>query len=377
MIKRELMQPRVTLMDIARACGVSRATVSLVLRGSDLVHANTRALVEAEMKRQGYVRNRAAANLRQGTSSSVALVVNDLSNPYFAEFAAGVDEALGAVGCVTLLGSTGESVARQHAVLGLLMEHMPAGIILSPAHGSDGASLVRTVGSQIPVLVFNRELAGTNWDYLAMDNRNGARIETEYLLSLGHRRIAFFGGHMGSSSCRQRRQGYLDALAAAGITPEPQWMIETAPTRLEAAAQAGALFVRDPAPTAAVAYNDAVALGLMMGLAARGRRPGHDFAVVGFDDIPEASVSAPPLTTIATDPRARGRQAAQLILDRAKNLDAAPVVTVAPVRLVVRQSACMALDFQASILKAAVLQSAASQPSTPSPGAPSKRKKKQ
>lgn len=344
--KRELAPPRVTLIDIARAAGVSRATVSLVLRGSELVHAETRARVEAEMQRQGYVRNRAAANLRQGTSTSVALVVNDLSNPYFAEFAAGVDEALGAVGCITLLGSTSESVTRQEAVLRLLMEHMPAGIILSPAHGSDGASLVRTIGAQTNVLVFNRELPGTGWDYLVMDNRNGARIGTEYLLSLGHRRIAFFGGHMGASSCRQRRQGYLDAMANAGITPEPQWLIETAPTRLEAATQAGALFVRDPAPTAAIAYNDAVALGLMMGLASRGRRPGHDFAVVGFDDIPESSVSAPPLTTIATDPRARGRQAAEMILARAKSRDAPPAITVAPVRLVVRQSAGVVLDFQ-------------------------------
>jgi LacI family transcriptional regulator len=344
--KHDLTPPRVTLIDIAKASGVSRATVSLVLRGSELVHADTRAKVEAEMARQGYVRNRAAANLRQGTSTSVALVVNDLSNPFFAEFAAGVDEALGAVGCVTLLGSTGESVARQDAVLRLLIEHMPAGIILSPAQGSDGASLVRAIGAHANVLVFNRELPGAPWDYLAMDNRTGARIGTEYLLSLGHRRIAFFGGHMGASSCRQRRQGYLDALAGAGITPEPQWLVETAPTRLEAAMQAGALFVRDPAPTAAFAYNDAVALGLMMGLASRGRRAGHDFAVVGFDDIPEAAVSAPPLTTIATEPRARGRQAAEMILARAKQRAAPPVVTIAPVRLVVRQSAGVVLDFQ-------------------------------
>jgi LacI family transcriptional regulator len=333
-------KPRVTLLDIAQSCGVSRATVSLVLRGSGLVHPDTRALVEAEMRRQGYVRNQAAASLRQGTSSSVALVLNDLSNPYFAEFAAGVDEALGAVGCVTLLGSTGESVVRQDAVLKLLMEHMPAAIILSPAQGSDGASLARTVGTRVPVLVFNRELSGTSWDYLGMDNRNGARIATDYLLSLGHRRIAFFGGHMGSSSCRQRRQGYRDALDAAGIRPESQWLVETAPTRLEAASQAGALFVRDPAPTAAVAYNDAVALGLTMGLAARGRHAGQDFAVVGFDDIPEAALSMPPLTTIATDPRARGRQAAQLVLDRARDPDGPAVATIAPVRLVVRGSAC-------------------------------------
>lgn len=328
---------RVTLTDIAKGCGLSRATVSLVLRGSPLVHADTRVRVEAELKRQNYVYHRGAANLRRKVSTGVALVINDLSNPFFAEFAAGVDESLATAGYVTLLGSTGESAERQHAVLGSLIEHDPAAIILSPAEGSDGARLRALVGARTPVLVFNREL-DTDWDFLALDNRRGARLATEHLIGRGHRRIAFFGGHRDSSSCRERREGYREALAAAGLSPEPQWLIECAPTRLEAAGQTGALFVRDPAPTAAVCYNDAVALGLMAGLTARGRRAGHDFAVVGFDDIPEAQVSAPPLSTVAVDPRARGRQAAELILQRLRDPDAAPTRTIAPVRLQVRAS---------------------------------------
>lgn len=335
---------KATLNDIAFGCGVSRATVSLVLQRSPLVHADTRARVEAEIVRQGYVYNRAAANLRQRTSSSVALVINDLSNPFFAEFAAGVDEALGDAGCVTLLGSTGESVERQRAVLASLVEHAPAGIILSPAEGSDGAGIARIVGAHTPVLVFNRELPNGDWDLLALDNRHGAQLATEHLLGLGHRRIAFFGGHRDSSSCRARREGYAAAMAAAGIALEPQWLVETAPTRIEAARQAGALFVRDPTPTAAVCYNDAVALGLQLGLAARGRRPGSDFALVGFDDIPEAAVSLPSLTTIATDPRARGRQAAARILERSRDPRIAIACTVAPVRLIVRESSGAASD---------------------------------
>ena len=333
---------RITLSDVARGCGVSRATVSLVLRGSPLVHADTRARVDAELKRQGYVYHRGAANLRRNVSSSVALVINDLSNPFFAEFAGGVDEALAAAGYVTLLGSTGESVERQRAVLASLLEHDPAGIILSPAEGSDGRHLHALVGARTPVLVFNRQIdndaASAAWDFLALDNVHGAFLATEHLLARGHRRIAFFGGHRDSSSCRQRRDGYRAALARAEIAPEPQWLVECAPTRLEAARQVGTLFVRDPAPTAAVCYNDAVALGLIAGLAARGRRAGDDFAVVGFDDIPEASVSAPPLTTIAVDPRARGRQAAELILQRLRDADAPPRTTVAAVHLQVRAS---------------------------------------
>jgi LacI family transcriptional regulator len=334
---------KVTLNDIAEAAGVSRATVSLVLRGSPLVREETRSRVRAQMKHLGYVYNRAAANLRQRQSSNVALVINDLSNPFFAEFAAGVDEAVGAAGYVTLLGSTGESPERQQAVLSSLMEHNLAAVILSPAEGSDARQIQRALGSNTPLLVFNRELTlGKNlepsWDFLGLDNRRGAYLATEHLLNRGHRRIAFFGGHADSSSCRDRRAGYTDALAAAGIEVQPQWLIECSPTRLEAAAKTGALFVRKPAPTAAVGYNDAVALGLMLGLAQRGLRPGHDFAVTGFDDIPEAAVSVPPLTTLAADARARGRQAAALALARAQHTADARTNTIAAVRLVVRAS---------------------------------------
>jgi LacI family transcriptional regulator len=335
---------KVTLADIALGCDVSRATVSLVLRGSPLVNSATRARVEAELKRQGYVYNRAAANLRRRTSSSIGLVVNDLGNPFFAEFAAGADEALASAGYVTLLGNTGESPERQQAVLNSLVEHGPAGIILSPAEGSEGERVLAAVGMHTPLLVFNRELPdddGTHrWDTLEMDNEHGARLATEHLIGLGHQRIAFFGGHRESSSVEQRRRGYASAMGAAGLKVDPAWMIESAPTRLEAARQTGALFARDPAPTAAVCYNDAVALGLMLGLTKRGRRPGEDFALTGFDDVAEASVCVPPLTTVAVDPRGLGRRSAELILERLRNPETDTASTIAPVRLVVRESSC-------------------------------------
>ncbi|MDR6094245.1 LacI family DNA-binding transcriptional regulator [Stenotrophomonas sp. SORGH_AS_0321] len=328
----------VTVTDIAQAIGVSRATVSLVLRGSPLVNVDTRAKVEAELRRQRYVYNRAAANLRRRTSSSVALVINDLSNPFFAEFAAGVDEALGEQGYVTLLGSTGESPQRQQAVLGTLMEHTPAGLILSPAEGSDTAQVRQALGPTANVLLFNRALVGADWDFLALDNQQGAYLATRHLIERGHREIAFFGGHADSSSCEQRRAGYQQALADAGLPVTPQWLIESAPNRLEAARRVDELFVDGLRPSAAVCYNDTVALGLMLGLTSRGIRPGGDFAVTGFDDIPEASVAVPPLTTLTVDPRARGRQAAELLLQRVQSPDAPPKRTVAPVQLRIRES---------------------------------------
>ncbi|HUA81586.1 MAG TPA: LacI family DNA-binding transcriptional regulator [Dyella sp.] len=334
---------KVTLSDIAAGCDVSRATVSLVLRGSPLVNKHTRARVEEELRRQGYVYNRAAANLRRRTSSSIALVLNDLANPFFAEFAAGVDEILGGTGFVTLLGSTGESTERELAVLGSLMEHGPAGIILSPAEGSDAQQLLSAVGSQTPLLLFNREVSGDvaacdHWDRLFLDNQRGARLATEHLIAQGHKRIAFYGGHQGSSSCRQRRAGYAEAMQSAGLSVETNWVVECIPNRLDAVAQSDQLFQGKHAPTAAVCYNDAVALGLMLGLHQRGLQPGSDFALTGFDDIAEAAVSAPPLTTLAVTPRDRGRQAAELILQRVRDPSAPPHQTVAPVHLLVRDS---------------------------------------
>lgn len=328
----------VTVTDIAEAIGVSRATVSLVLRGSPLVNVDTRARVEAELRKQRYVYNRSAANLRRRTSSSVALVINDLSNPFFAEFASGVDEALGAKGYVTLLGSTGESPQRQQAVVSTLMEHTPAGLILSPAEGTDATELRQALGFNANVLLFNRELKGGDWDFLTLDNQQGAYLATKHLIERGHTRIAFFGGHADSSSCHQRRAGYKQALSEAGLQVPPQWMIESAPNRLEAAARTGELFAEGAQPTAAVCYNDTVALGLMLGLASRGVHPGTEFAVTGFDDISEAAVALPPLTTLTVNPRERGRQAAELLLHRLDNPTAPPQRTVAPVQLRIRES---------------------------------------
>lgn len=336
---------KVTLRDIAAGCGVSRATVSLVLRGSALVNKHTRARVEDELRRQGYVYNRTAANLRRQTSSTIALVLNDLGNPFFAEFGAGVDDVVAEAGFVMLLGSTGESAQREQAVLASLMEHGPAGIILSPAEGSDAPHVLESVGAQAPLLLFNRELSGevppsAHWDLLSLDNEHGARLATEHLLAQGHRRIGFFGGHRQSSSCRQRRAGYLGAMQAAGLAAPEHWQVDSAPTRLDAARACQELFLHDPTPTAAVCYNDAVALGLMLGLNQRGLQPGRDFALTGFDDIAEAALCVPTLTTLAAAPRERGRQAARMLLNRIRDPQAAAARVMAPATLIVRASSC-------------------------------------
>ena len=213
------------------------------------------------------------------------------------------------------------------------------------AEGSDAASVMDALGAQVPMLVFNRELAGdipesAHWDLLMLDNVHGAELATAHLIAQGHRRIAFFGGHAGSSSCQQRRSGFLKAMKRARLKVPKGYLVESAPTRLDAARACDALFAADPAPTAAVCYNDAVALGLMLGLSKRGLQPGRDFALTGFDNIGEAAVVSPPLTTVSTDPRERGRQAARLLLTRLGHPQERGECTIVPVELVVRESSC-------------------------------------
>ena len=167
---------------------MSRATVSLVLRGSPLVNKLTRARVEEELRRQGYVYNRAAANLRQRSSSSIALILNDLANPFFAEFAAGVDEALGAAGFVTLLGCTDESPAREQAVLGSLLEHGPAASSCRRPNTARHRTCWRPSADARPCCCSIASWAATlpefaHWDQLMLDNQHGARLATEHLIA--------------------------------------------------------------------------------------------------------------------------------------------------------------------------------------------------
>lgn len=314
------------------------------MRGSSLVHGDTRLRVEAEMQRQGYIYNRVAATLRNRMSSAVALVINDISNPFFSEFAAGVDEYLGKMGYVTLLGNSNESTERQCKVLNSLIEHHPAGIILSPAENSSVDDMRDVAKSNIPLVVFNRALSEVEgvdlrYDFLCLDNRGGARQATEYLIRLGHRRIAFYGGHENSSSCKERRLGYQDALKIAGIGVNNDLMLQTAPTKLDAIKNSDKLFSLSTVPTAAVCYNDAVALGLMAGLLGKGLKPGDDFSVIGFDGIPEAAFSIPPLTTICTDPRTSGKRAAEQLMARINQPDAINKLIVIPVEFTQRFSA--------------------------------------
>jgi LacI family transcriptional regulator len=330
----------VTVIDIARAAGVSKSTVSLVLQGSSLVNAATRDKVNVVIKDLGYVYNRGAANLRQSRAKSgiIGVVVNDLTNGFFAELAVGVDDVVQSAGYVQFLSNTGENIDRQRQVIASMREHGISGLIVSPARGTDAADLNPLTASGLPVVLTVRNIAGAKVSTVMSDNRAGAFAATEHLVKLGHSRIAYLGGFGDTAVFDERLAGHRDALRAGGIEQCDQLVISSAPSRAGGVDAIGRAMALAIPPTAAVCLNDAVAFGVCDGLRSRRMEPGRDFGVVGFDDVIEAKTAVPALTTVSVDPQGMGRRAAQLLLKQINSGSPAAEAIVTSVRLVVRQS---------------------------------------
>ena len=306
---------RVTVNDLGLAAGVSRSTVSLVLRNSPLVRRETRQRVEEAIERLGYVYNRSAANLRRRTSDMVAMVINDLTNPFFAELAVGLEEALQSAGYVSLMANTNEDPATQLRVMETMREHGAAGFILCPAMGTGTRDAAAMAGWSVPVIQVMRRLPDTRLGAVVPDNVMGARMATEHLLALGHRRIAFLGGNA-TDVTAQRVGGYRTALKAAGIEGDPGMVV---PAALNRGGGVGALrtaIALHRPPTAALCFSDVVAFGVLDALNDAGHAVGRDFSVIGFDDVAGSRHTLPPLTTVAVYPKELGKRSAAALLRR-------------------------------------------------------------
>ncbi|WP_293868285.1 LacI family DNA-binding transcriptional regulator [uncultured Alsobacter sp.] len=327
-----------TIVDIARAAGVSKSTVSLVLKGSSLVKPETKARVEDVIERFGYVYNRGAANLRTATSSFVGMVISDLTNPFFCELAVGIEEGLYQRGFVPILANTNEDTERQAQVLRSMREHGVGGIIMSPARGTDAWMLASLYSRTMPMVITMRQIIGSPLPYVGPDNQAGARKAVEHLIGLGHRRIGFLGGYATMTTQQERISGWRDAILGAGLPFDDTLVFESMPTR-DGGRQAVEASLAHPArPTAVMCYNDIVAMGATRALAMRGLRAGKDMAVVGFDDIDEAEHNAPPLTTVSAETRLMGARCAESLLGLIQGSDPQEMGFTGPTRLVVRES---------------------------------------
>jgi LacI family transcriptional regulator len=324
---------RPTIKDVAADCGVSKATVSLVLRDSPQIAAATKERVRESMARLGYVYNRRAADMRSQRSRTLGLVVTNVRNPYFAELTMAIEEAAGEAGYTLFQGFSRNEVPRQRRLLETMAEHRIDGLILLPAHGSGSADLMETVGAAgLRHVLITRSVRGYVCDYVGADNIRSGVLVGEHLTGLGVSTVAFLGGTEGTSAWTDRLEGLRSGLARPPALSLPA-----------AAEEGGAPLVdrmleRMPCPDAIVAYNDMYAVGIMNGLRARGIVPGRDVAVASFDDVPDAAFQQPPLTSAAGHPEVVGAQATRLLLERLEDPDREPRSVLIEPRLAPRAS---------------------------------------
>lgn len=310
-----------TLLDVARVAGVSRATVSLVCRGSPLVAEKTRLKVERAMIEVGYVYNRSAANLRSSLTNTVGLIVPDISNPVYADLLAGIEEVLDPLGKALFIADTNESPERQSHFLQRMLEMRVDGLIVSTVAETTAEALAPYARIGVPVVQVMRMIENAPFDYAGINNKQGTRRATEHLLDLGHQRIAFIGSAISPLVNRERYQGFCDAVRERGLPAESMPVTATQRSYAAVAVAAKKILSEPSPPTGLVCFNDLMAFGATLGLYELGLTPGKDVSLIGFDDIEAAANWRPPLTTMSIEARLIGRHAATLLAERMKTPD--------------------------------------------------------
>lgn len=295
--------------------------MSLALRDSPLVADGTRERIKAHAREIGYIYNRRAASLRTSRSGIVGVVVHDIMNPFFAEILRSIETELDRSRQTFILSNHYDQVEKQRNFIDTLLQLGADGVIMSPAIGTPAADIRVAEDNGLPVVLIARSVEGADVPVFRGDDAYGTALATDHLIALGHRRIAMIGGTDQTSTGRDRYQGYVNAMKKVGLPVRADWRI-VGPRTKQAGFDATRRFLDlSDRPTAAVCWNDLVAIGLMNGLNRAGLLPGRDVSVTGYDDLEEAAIAMPALTTVWNGQREVGRRAANALLDRLNGIE--------------------------------------------------------
>jgi LacI family transcriptional regulator len=333
-----------TISDVAKRAGVSAMTVSRVVNGTGHTSVETRARVEAAIDELGYVPNALARQLRSKRTKTIALLVADISNPYFTTIARGVEDFFVAHGYSVMYCNTDEDAAEEEQYLLALIERQVDGVLLVPARTA-GDSFRLLQSHRTPFVVIDRRVTSRNVDSVRCDSEAGAHELVQHLLGLGHRRIAVLTGAASISTSIDRVAGARRALEEAGLEL-PDTMIHYGSFNYGKSNQAdGYRMAQDMlagpglAPTAVFCANNFIAFGAIRALREAGLRVPDDMSVVSFDDLPEEWLSEPFLTVARQPAYDIGHHAAALLLDHITG-DQPPsgASVILPFELVIRRS---------------------------------------
>lgn len=340
---------RPTLRDVARLAGVGVKTASRVVTEEGGVSPAKVEAVRAAVAELGYVPDAAARGLRRGDRRAgvVAVLLEDLSNPFSASVLRAVEDVVRPRGLVVVAGSLDEDPEQERRLVRAVLGRRTDGLVLMPAGGDHGwlareleapggALLGGVLGRAVPVVFVDRAPVGVVADAVRADDRDGARGAVAHLAAAGHRRVALLADDPAVWTAQERLAGYRDGLAAAGLPHDPA--LERTGLRSEAAAGAAVLALLDAEepPTALFTAQRRLTAGAVRALLARGRE--RDVAVVGFDDVAFADLLRPAVSVVAQDPGRIGALAAELLLRRLDGDRSAAQDLVVPTRLVPRGS---------------------------------------
>jgi LacI family transcriptional regulator len=287
-----------TIKDVARVAGVSIATVSALLNGTARVSEKLSQRIWAAIESTGYSPHGIARSLRLGRTRSIGLVVGDISNPFFTSLAKTVEARALEAGYMVIVANSDEEPEKELKLLKLLREQRVAGILLTPSGHDPSYLLALSRTTDIPIVLLDRLLPQSSFDAVVVDNLAAARMATDYLVRLNHRRIAMVIGKQHIWTMEQRLRGYRESLKLAGIEPDSTLEL-IADTRIETAYEVVQRLLAQPnPPTAIFAANILMMLGAIEAVMDMGFRCPEQVSLAGIDDFPGSSAIRPLLTTV-------------------------------------------------------------------------------
>jgi len=327
----------VRITDVARAAGVSSATVSRVLNGASTVDPELARRVREAAKASGYVPNPNGRALRRQRTDVWAAIVSDLQNPFFTSLVAAVEHVAVRSGHSVMLCNTDEQLAREQGYLATAIAQRMAGVVVSVTSEQE-SDLSPLLAAGIPTIAVDRRVHDFPGDTILLDNVRAGRMAAQHLLELGHRDIVCLAGPSGVSTTEDRLRGALDALDEAGIPHDDRRMLRSDLKADEAEAMVRELLAGDRRPDAIFATNGPVTAGAYRAIQESALRMPEDISLVGVDDDRWTRMVRPSVTLVAQPVEEMGERAAEQLLLRGQDPDAPALHLLLTPRLLVRHS---------------------------------------
>ena len=327
---------RTTLKTLAKASGVSVATASQVIRGVGRISEHTRKRVLSTAEKMNYIPDGRAISMRSGERPEIGMIIQELANPFNAEVVSGVSDYLESHGYFVSVLDARNDIERQKRNIEAFIRSARGGLIWVPAHNTPLKTVELLRNYSIPTITFLRQIKGAGFDHVGIKNTQGTEIATDYLINLGHTKIAYFGGDTNSDVRQDRAQGYELSLKKHSISWKVIWASED--TKQSGVERLHDLLSAHPDVTALVCNGDMVALGACLALQSKGLQPGKDVSVIGFDNVMDAKLVTPSLTTMAVNPYKMGQILAETILKRINETERQQITYFNDPELIIRNS---------------------------------------